>query len=98
MLAEQYVDSNVLLSYVLAEEGRAAVVEQLLLDADRGDRRLLTSTVALVEVAFGAETAKKAALDPGTISTIDNLWGRWSPDRPCRGVDFHNADSARHLA
>lgn len=79
MPAEQYVDSNVLLAYVLEEEGRAAVVELLLLEADRGDRRLLASTVVLVEVVFGAEKAKKDALDPGTVSTIDNLWAGGRP-------------------
>jgi predicted nucleic acid-binding protein len=78
MPAEQYVDANVLLAYVLEEEG-APVVEQLLLEADKGDRRLLTSTVSIVEVAFGAETAKGGALDPGTLSTIDNLWSGGRP-------------------
>lgn len=73
MPAELYVDSSVLLAYVLEEDG-APVVEQLLLDADQGNWKLLTSTVTLVEVAFGAEKAKESALDPATISTIDNLW------------------------
>ena len=78
MPAEQYVDSSVLLAYVLEEAG-APVVEQLLLEADQRDRRLLTSTITLVEVVFGAETAKESALDPGTISTIDNLWTSGRP-------------------
>ena len=78
MPAEQYLDANVLLAYVLEEEG-APVVEQLLLEADQGDRKLLTSTVSIVEVAFGAETAKESALDPGTLSTIDSLWSGGQP-------------------
>lgn len=75
----QYVDANVLLAYVLEEDDRAPVVEQLLREAAEGNRRLITSTVSIVEVAFGAEKAKGGALDPGTLLTIDNLWSGGLP-------------------
>lgn len=75
----QYVDSSVFLAFVRDEEGRSPIVEVVLDEAARGERRLLTSSIALVEVAFGTESAKGAALDPATLHVIDGLWAGGSP-------------------
>lgn len=75
----QYLDANVLLAYVLGEENRAPMVEQLLREAENGNRLLITSTVTIVEVAFAAADSKGGALDPGALKTIDNLWDGGKP-------------------
>lgn len=75
----QYVDSCVLLAFVRDEPGRAPTVEQILREGSAGDRDLVTSTIAVVEVAFTAEQAKGGALDPGTLAIIDDLWEGGDP-------------------
>lgn len=54
------------------------MVGQLLREAEDGSRRLITSTVTIVEVAFAADS-KGDALDPGTLKAIDNLWADGKP-------------------
>ena len=75
----QYMDANVLLSYVLKEEDRFPTVGELLRESERGDKRLVTSTVSIVEVARGAEDYKGDSLDPGAFVAIDTLWDGGSP-------------------
>ncbi|MGI8407547.1 MAG: type II toxin-antitoxin system VapC family toxin [Actinomycetota bacterium] len=75
----QYLDSNVLLAYVLGEANRATTVEQLLREAEGGKRRLITSTISVVEVAFAAEKSKGFAIDPGALAAIDKLWEGGQP-------------------
>jgi predicted nucleic acid-binding protein len=64
---------------VSGEEGRAATVEALLVAARKGDLVVLTSTVSVVEVAFGAEEKAQRALEPATELAIDELWHPTSP-------------------
>ena len=74
-----YFDANVFLAYVSGEEDRAATVEALLVAARNGDLAVLTSTVSVVEVAFGAEEKTQRVLEPATESAIDELWHPTSP-------------------
>lgn len=69
MPAEQervYLDANVFLAYVSGEDGRANTVEALLVAARKGELVVLTSTVSVVEVAFGAEEKAQRVLEPAT--------------------------------
>lgn len=74
-----YFDANVFLAYVSGEEGRAATVEALLIAAREGDLVALTSTVSVVEVAFGAEEKAQRVLESATELAIDELWHPTSP-------------------
>lgn len=69
MPAEQervYLDANVFLAYVSGEDGRANTVEALLVAARKGELVVLTSTVSVVEVTFGAEEKAQRVLEPAT--------------------------------
>lgn len=59
-----YWDANVFLSYVNEYADRVQEIEALLEEGKRGEIELLTSTVSVVEVAFGAVEQKQAALSP----------------------------------
>lgn len=77
MPAEQpaaYLDANVFLAYVSREQGRTKVVRELLKHGDEGQRRLFTSTLSIVEVAFGAQEKEGRALRPETEDQIETLW------------------------
>lgn len=82
MPAEQervYLDANVFLAYVSGEDGRANTVEALLVAARKGELVVLSSTVSVVEVAFGAEEKVQRVLEPATEQAIDELWHPTSP-------------------
>jgi len=72
-----YWDSCVFLSYIDAEEGRVDVIEGILEEIQRskGTRKIVTSSVSIVEVAFGAQEKLKRTLDPSILAKIDALWG-----------------------
>lgn len=69
-----YLDANVLLAYISDERGRAGVVDQLLARAASGNLRLFTSTLSIVEVAFGAGEKVDREFEPTVEATIDALW------------------------
>jgi len=62
-LPAAYFDANVVLAYVSGEAHRAVVVRELLRQADDGRRRIYTSTLSIVEVAFGAQEKENGVLD-----------------------------------
>ena len=69
-----YWDACVVLSYINADSERLPVLEELLAEARRGEARIVTSTLSVVEVAFAAEEQRRQAPDPATEAQIDALW------------------------
>jgi len=70
-----YWDSSVFLAYINGEQGRLPVIDALLAEIEADDdRRIFTSTITRVEVAFAAFEAHSATLDPQALSDIDALW------------------------
>jgi predicted nucleic acid-binding protein len=91
-----YWDACVFLSYVNDFDGRAHLLESILDEATRGDIELVTSTVSMVEVSFGAaEQARSRAL-PAIDNQIRQLW---LPPSPVKLVEVHTliAEEARGL-
>ena len=81
-----YWDACVFLAYVNAEEGRIEDVDAILLQASRGRIELITSTVSIAEVAFGAAEQRGQPLDKAIEDKINRLW---MPPSPVRLVEFH---------
>lgn len=81
-----YWDACVFLSYVNGDESRADVIQQLLDEATEGSHELLTSTVSMVEVAFGKAEQDDAAPDPNLLAAIEALW---VSESPVRLIEFH---------
>ena len=73
-----YFDANVFLAYVGNEVGRADTVQTLLDEARRGQIEILTSTLSIAEVAFGAHERDHGLTEAGE-EAIDQLWAPVSP-------------------
>jgi predicted nucleic acid-binding protein len=69
-----YWDSDVFLAYINAEADRVDIVEELLTRSKCGHLTVLTSTIAIVEVAFSAAEKAGGTLDPATEAKIAALW------------------------
>lgn len=70
-----YWDSSVFLSFFeppLAE--RASILDVLAVDHASGRIELMTSAIAIVEVAFSAQERQRRILDGPTEHAIDALW------------------------
>lgn len=91
-----YWDACVLLSYISATSDRTPVIEQVLEEARQHACEIVTSTLSVVEVAFGAEEQQQEALDDHTLARIDALW---QPGSVVRLVEFYFAiaQEARRL-
>lgn len=74
-----YLDANVFLAFVSDEPDRAPVVEEILRRAQAKELGVLTSTVTIAEVAYGAEEKLHRALDAETEAVIDALWAPGGP-------------------
>ncbi len=74
-----YFDANVFLAFVSDEPGRAAVVEEQLRQSQAGSVAVLTSTVSIAEVAYGAEEKSQQSLDVDIEARIDGLWAPGGP-------------------
>jgi len=81
-----YWDACVFLAYINAEPGRIRDVDAILTDASKGKIELLTSTVTIAEVAFGAVEQKGQPLEKAIEDKINRLW---VPPSPVRLVEFH---------
>ncbi|MBA2514595.1 MAG: type II toxin-antitoxin system VapC family toxin [Solirubrobacterales bacterium] len=81
-----YWDSCVFLSYVNEDEGRVGDISSLLEGARKQEIELVTSTVSIVEVAFGAAERKQSALSEEMEAKINKLWEAASP---VTMVEFH---------
>jgi PIN domain nuclease of toxin-antitoxin system len=66
-----YLDANAFLAYVSNEIGRAGVVEELPRLAERQELVIITSTLSIAEVAFGAQEKIQGALDQSVEARID---------------------------
>lgn len=66
-----YLDACAILAYLNDEPGRADNLAALFEEAERGDIRLVTSTITLAEVAYVKETDIAPEVDADT--RIDNL-------------------------
>jgi len=69
-----YWDACVFLSYINGTVGRFSVIEDFLSRSRRGEFRIVTSTLSIVEVAFAAVEKESAILVPTVQARIDNLW------------------------
>lgn len=74
-----YLDANVLLAYIRGEETRVDAVESVLTAAGEGKLSVHTSTLSIVEVAYGADEKEQQQLDGQVERTIDELWQAGSP-------------------
>lgn len=81
-----YWDACVFLSYINELPDRLPDIEALLDEAKRGEIQIITSTVSVAEVAFGAAEQDARALDPAVAERIDSLWALGSP---VQLVDLH---------
>jgi len=70
-----YWDSSVFLAYINGEPARLPIIDSLLQEIEQEQsRRIYTSTISRVEVAFAAVEARSAVLDAQTMADIDALW------------------------
>ena len=94
-----YWDSCVWLNYINSTPTHKPVLDALLADSVSpvGDIQLVTSAIAVVEVAFAASEQQNRALDSEVEASIDGLW--YDPRRPVTLVDFYSqiAIEARSL-
>lgn len=74
-----YWDACVFLSYVNEDAGRVNDIQTLLDEAGRNEIEIVTSTVSMVEVAFGAAERKNSALSTDMEAKISRLWESTSP-------------------
>lgn len=74
-----YFDANVFLAFVSDEPERAGTVEELLRQAGVRSLVVLTSTVTIAEVAYGAEERLQRALDDSIERRVDELWAPGGP-------------------
>lgn len=92
-----YWDACVFLSYVNEDAGRVNDIQTLLDEAGRNELEIVTSTVSIVEVAFGAAERKNSALSTDMEAKIRRLW---EPASPVNMVEFHTliAEVAQRLS
>jgi predicted nucleic acid-binding protein len=69
-----YWDANVFLSYVDGDQDRIPDIDEFFRKARAGEVEIVTSTLSIVEVAFGSEEKTGRALDAETRNAIDELW------------------------
>ncbi len=81
-----YWDSCVFLSYVNEDAERVSHISALLEDARNGEIEIVTSTVSVVEVAFGAAEQIQSSLSEEMEARINKLW---EPASPLLMADFH---------
>lgn len=91
-----YWDSNVFIHYINGSREHLPTIDQLLLDARNGDIEIVTSTVAIAEVAWAASEKAQWRIDPAVEQKIAALW---EPSSPINLVEFHLviAEDARDL-
>jgi predicted nucleic acid-binding protein len=70
-----YWDSSVFLYYINAHPAHIQAIEAVWTEiADESDARIVTSTISIAEVAYGANELSKGPLDLEVSAEIDNLW------------------------
>jgi predicted nucleic acid-binding protein len=81
-----YWDANCFLSYINGIPDRLPDLDALLAEASRGEVEILTSTISMVEVAFGQAEQDNKQLDPGVEAALNELW---TPSSPIELVEFY---------
>jgi predicted nucleic acid-binding protein len=94
-LTRIYWDANVFLSYINGVPDRLPHIDGVL-EKSGTDFRIITSSITVVEVAFGKAEQDAKALDPGVEAKINAMW---APGSPVRLVEFYPliADGAKAL-
>lgn len=69
-----YWDSCIFLSYINDEPKRVNIIEDVWRNILNDKKKVLTSTISIVEVAHGSEEKINWKLDPNMISVIDQIW------------------------
>jgi predicted nucleic acid-binding protein len=70
-----YWDSNTFLAYMNEEKDRVQTLESLLAEcSNKGERKILTSVMAKIEVAFVNSERESGKLNPEIEKAIDALW------------------------
>lgn len=89
-----YWDSSVFLSYINAIPDRMPDIETLLDEAQKGNLSIVTSTLTIVEVAYGAAEKAGGKLDDAVDRKISSLW-----NPPIGLLEFHTmlAEESRRL-
>jgi predicted nucleic acid-binding protein len=80
-----YCDADVFLSYINGIAERLPNIEALL-EKSGTDLQIITSSISVVEVAFGKAEQDGKALDAEIEARINALW---SPESPVRLVEFY---------
>jgi len=90
-----YWDSCIFLSYINDEPKRVNIIEDVWRNILNDKKKVLTSTISIVEVAHGSEEKIQWKLDPNIISIIDQIW----TDPSINLVEFNGsiAEIAREL-
>lgn len=86
-----YWDACVFLASIRGEDGRVEHVKELLDQAEKGELRILTSTLSIVEVASTGSQAEPPPTEEA-LERIDNLWAAPSP---VVMVEFYRAIAER---
>lgn len=93
-----YWDSSVFLAYFNNEAERKPVLDALLEEVEKsnGQKKIYSSMLAKVEVAFVTYEKRHGNLDPAIAEQIDAFW---EDDSVIQLVEFHDeiASSARNL-
>ena len=96
MPEQRYWDACVFLSYINEYAGRMPILDALFDEAKEGRFEIVTSTLSIVEVAYGLIEQKSGSLAPEIEERISQLW---KPGSPVKLAEFyrHIAEDARDL-
>lgn len=85
-----YWDACVFLSYINRYPDRVSVLDKILVESARSDGKIqiVTSTISIVEVAWGIQEQTNKAPDPATEARIDSFWHGTGFIKP---LEFHAA-------
>lgn len=81
-----YLDSCVFLSWVNAIPDRMPDIDAVLAEGRRGEIELITSTVSMVEVAFGKREQDGREL---LADVDDRIAALWRPPSPVKLAEYH---------
>ena len=83
-----YWDACVFLSFIERHPDRSKAIRTWLEKAEKGKVVIVTSTLSIVEVAFGKQEKDQGVLIPEEEAKINNLW---TPESPVTLVEFHTS-------
>ncbi len=83
-----YWDACVFLSFIEGHPDRSKAIRTWLEKAEKGKVVIVTSTLSIVEVAFGKQEKDRGALIPEEEAKINHLW---TPESPVALAEFHTS-------